>query len=95
MLFTQQLEKADDSLYDRVDTVAGFKMNSDNSNPTLKRIWFEQGRTNSSLAEREEEDFSLLSSKTAARKRANAIPISSAKSNYFVRILMNVHHSSL
>jgi hypothetical protein len=53
ILFSQQLEKADDSLHYGMNTVAGSKMNLDNSHATLHRVWFEQGRPNASIAERE------------------------------------------
>ena len=53
ILFSQQLDEADDSLHYRMNTVAGFTMNLDNSNSTSQRVWFERGLPNTSIAERE------------------------------------------
>jgi hypothetical protein len=53
VLFSQQLEKADDPLHYRMNTVAGFKMNPDNFKSTLQRVRLEQGRPNPSIAEGE------------------------------------------
>lgn len=47
------MDKADDSLHYRMNTVAGFKMNLNNSNSTLQGLWFEQGHQNASIAEGE------------------------------------------
>jgi hypothetical protein len=52
ILLSQQLKKAVDSLHYRVDAIAGFKMDPDNSNPTLQSVWFEQSHLDGSIAER-------------------------------------------
>jgi hypothetical protein len=60
ILFSQQLEKANDSLHYGMNTVVGFKMNSDNSKSTLQRVRFQQGHPNASIAERENSILSGL-----------------------------------
>lgn len=52
ILFSQQLEKADDSLHHGINAVAGFKMNHNDSKSTLQCVCFEQGHSNASIAER-------------------------------------------
>ena len=68
-MFSQQLEKADDSLHYRVNTIAGFKMNLDNSHATLQRVRFEQGCPNASIGEWENRFFCGLMRVLAERWR--------------------------
>jgi hypothetical protein len=52
ILFSQELEEADDSLHYRMNAVIRFKMNPDNPKATLQGVWLDQGRADASVGNR-------------------------------------------